>query len=153
MPKPIFSSRSANQVALETDVATAIIGIFSAYADEEGLSEEESEALCEMLSSCSQYEDYSEEDLQSLVDDSLEVYEQEGVAGAMELAIGSLNSKADREVAYITAVCVIAIDGEVPSSEQDYISDLQAALKISDERADEILAELLGEEEEEEEEE
>jgi hypothetical protein len=42
MPKPNFSSnRSANQVALETDVATAVIGIFSAFADENGLSEEE----------------------------------------------------------------------------------------------------------------
>lgn len=148
MPKPSFSSsRSANQVALESDVAIAIIGIFSAFADEEGLSEEESEALCEMLSSSSEFEEYSEEDLQSLVDSAMEVYEQEGVAGAMELAVASLDSKEDREVALITAVCVVAIDGEVPSNEQDYLNDLQKALKISDKRASEILDELFAEEE------
>lgn len=150
MPKPSFSSsRSANQVALETDVAIAIIGIFSAFADEEGLSEEEGEALCEMLSSTSEFEEYSEEDLQSVVDSAMEVYEQEGVAEAMELAIASLDSKEYREIAYITAVCVIAIDAEVPSSEEEYISDLQKALKISDSRSSEILDELFGEEEEE----
>ncbi|OKH49781.1 hypothetical protein NIES2101_20320 [Calothrix sp. HK-06] len=154
MPKPSFSgSRSANQVALETDVAIAIIGIFSAFADEEGLSAEEGEALCEMLSSTSEFEEYSEEDLQSVVDDSLEVYEQEGVAGAMELAIASLDSKEYREIAYITAVCVVAVDGEVPSSEEEYINGLQKALKISDSRSSEILDELFAEEEYEEEEE
>lgn len=154
MPKPSFSgSRSANQVALESDVAVAIIGIFSAFADEEGLSEQESEALYEMLSSTSEFEEYSEEDLQSVVDSAMEVYEQEGVAGAIELAIASLDSKEYREIAYITAVCVVAVDGEVPSNEEEYINDLQKSLKISDERASEIMDELFAEEEYEEEEE
>ncbi|RUT09926.1 hypothetical protein DSM106972_004210 [Dulcicalothrix desertica PCC 7102] len=151
MPKPSFSGgRSVNQVALETDVAIAIIGIFSAFADEEGLSAEESEALCEMLCSTSEFEEYSEEELQSLVDSAMEVYEHSGVAGAIELAIASLDSKEDREVAYITAVCVVAVDGEVPSNEEEYINDLQKALKISDSRSSEILDELFGEDEEEE---
>lgn len=151
MPKPSFSgSRSTSQVALETDVAIAIIGIFSAFADESGLSEEEGEALSEMLSSTSEFEEYSEEDLQSVVDSAIKVYEQEGVAGAIELAIASLDSKEYREIAYITAVCVVAIDGEVPSSEEEYINDLQKALKISDSRASEIMDELLGEGEDEE---
>ncbi|BAZ15715.1 hypothetical protein NIES4071_75870 [Calothrix sp. NIES-4071] len=79
--------------------------------------------------------------------------QQEGVAGAMELAIASLDSKEDREVAYITAVCVVAVDGEVPSNEEEYLNDLQKALKISDERASEIIDELFAEEEYEEEEE
>jgi tellurite resistance protein len=153
MPKPSFAaSRSANQVALEPDVAIAIIGIFSAYADEEGLSEEESYALCEMLSSCSEFEEYSEEDLQSLVDSALEVYEQEGVSGAMELAVASLDSKEYREVALITAMCIVAVDGEVPSNEQDYLNELQQALKISNARACEIADELFAKEEEYEEE-
>jgi tellurite resistance protein len=153
MPKPSFAGRSANQVALETDVAVAIIGIFSAFADEDGLNEEEVYALSEMLSSCSQFEEYSEEDLESLVNSALEVFEQEGVAGAMELAIASLDSKEYKEAALITAICVVAIDGEVPSNEQDYLNDLQKALKISDKRASEIVDEIFAEEEEYEEEE
>ncbi len=154
MHKPSFSnSRSANQVALESDVAIAIIGIFSAFADEEGLSEEENEALCEMLSSSREFEEYSEEDLQSLVDSAMKVYEQEGVLGAMELAIASLDSEEDREVAYITAVCIVAVDSEFPSNEEEYLNDLQKALKISDERASGIIDELFAEEEYEDEEE
>ena len=50
--------------------------------------------------------------------------------------------------AYITAILVVGIDEEVPDTEQDYISELQEALRISDERAQELIDEIFGEEEE-----
>jgi hypothetical protein len=53
--------------------------------------------------------------------------------------------------AYITALMVISIDGDISEEEEDYIADLQKALNISDKRSDEIIDELFGEEEEEEE--
>ena len=56
-----------------------------------------------------------------------------------------------REAAYITALMVISIDGDIPEEEEDYIADLQKALNISDKRSDEIIDELFGEEDEEEE--
>ncbi|MHC5613023.1 MAG: hypothetical protein ACYTXA_18955 [Nostoc sp.] len=52
-----------------------------------------------------------------------------------------------------TAILVVGIDEEVPEAEQDYISELQEALKISDKRAQELIDEVFGAEEEEEEEE
>ncbi|MBF2065488.1 MAG: tellurite resistance TerB family protein [Calothrix sp. C42_A2020_038] len=154
MPRPSFSkNRSASKVALETDVANAVIGIFSAFVDEEGFSEEEAYAIAEMLAASTQFEDYSEEDLQEIVDKAIEVFDQEGAAGAMELAIASFNTNAEREMAYITALCVVAVDGEVPPSEEEYIADIQQALNISDARAEEIMDDLFTEYEEDEEDE
>ncbi|MBE9105258.1 hypothetical protein IQ229_09985, partial [Nostoc cf. edaphicum LEGE 07299] len=67
-------------------------------------------------------------------------------------SIESLPNRGYREAAYITAILVVGIDEEVPENEQDYISELQEALNISDERAQELIDAVFGEEEEEEEE-
>ncbi|MFH7027377.1 MAG: hypothetical protein ACHBN1_18735 [Heteroscytonema crispum UTEX LB 1556] len=72
---------------------------------------------------------------------------------AIEQAIASLPDEGYREAAYITALMVVAIDDELPESEQDYMAGLQQALDISDERAEEIIDEIFSEEKEDEEEE
>jgi tellurite resistance protein len=153
MPKRQLPRRgSASQVALEPEVAIAIIGIFSAYADDEGAGDAEAYALGEMLSSVSGFEEYSEEDFQELAEKAIAVIEEEGPDAAIEQAIASLPEEGYREAAYITALMVVAIDGELPETEEDYMAGLQQALDISDERASEIIDEIFGEEEEEEEE-
>ncbi len=56
------SSRGNTQVTLEPDVAIAVIGIASAFADGEELGHKEDYALGEMLSTISGFENYSEQD-------------------------------------------------------------------------------------------
>jgi predicted secreted protein len=148
MPKRLPRGRSAT-VALEPEVAIAIIGLFSAAADDEGITSTEQYALSEMLGSIGQFEDYSDEDFEDLGEKIAILIEEEEPEELIAQAINSLPNRGYREAAYITAILVVGIDEEVPDSEQDYISELQEALNISNERAQELIDEVFGADEEE----
>jgi len=150
MPKRLPRGRSASSVALEPEVAIAIIGLFSAAADGEGITSTEGYALSEMLESISQFEDYSEEDFEELGEKVATLLEEEQPEELIVQAINSLPNRGYREAAYITAILVVGIDEEVFDSEQDYISELQEALNISNERAQELIDEVFGAEDEDE---
>jgi tellurite resistance protein len=144
---------STNSVALEPEVAIAVIGLFSAAADDGEISKVEEYALSEMLGGISQFEDFSEDDYQELTDKVYDLLEEEDADEVFNQAIASLPNQDYREAAYITAILVVGIDGKLPQSEQDYISELQEALKISDSRAQELIDEVFGKDEDEEDEE
>lgn len=148
MSRRLPRGRSANSVALEPEVAIAIIGLFSAAADGEGITSTEEYALSEMLGEIGQFEDYSDEDFEELGEKVASLIEEEEPEDLIVQAINSLPNRGYREAAYITAILVIGIDEEVPDSEQDYISELQEALNISNERAQELIDEVFGAEEE-----
>jgi hypothetical protein len=143
----LLKSRSANLIALEPEVAIAVIGLFTASADDEGITIAEEYALSEMLGAISQFEDYSDDDFQQLTDKVYSLLEEEEAQNVIDQAIASLPNQDYREAAYITALTVVAIDDEVPQAEEEYLAELQQALNISDERAEEIIDELFGEEE------
>ena len=105
-----------------------------------------------MLGAVSQFEDFSDEDYEELTEKVTSLLEEEAEV-LMKQAIESLPNKNYREAAYTTAILVVGIDEEVPEAEQDYISELQEALKISDKRAQELIDEVFGAEEEDEEDE
>ncbi|BAZ41079.1 hypothetical protein NIES4101_70410 [Calothrix sp. NIES-4101] len=146
-------NRSNNAVAIEPEVAIAVIGLFSAASDDEGITLKEEYALSEMLGSVSQFEDYTDEDYEELTDKVFSLLDEEDAETVLAQAIASLPNKSYREAAYTTAIVVVGIDGEVPEEEQDYISELQEALNISNERAQEIIDAVFGADEEEEDEE
>ena len=145
--------RSVSSVALEPEVAIAILGLFSAKADGEGISSTEEYALSEFLSQIDLFEDYSDEDFEELTEKVVSLIEEEEPEDLIAQSIESLPNKHYCEAAYITAILMVGIDEEVPEAEQYYISELQEALNISDERAQELIDEVYEEEEEEEEEE
>lgn len=153
MPQRKLPKKSTSSVALEPEVAIAIIGLFSAAADGEGITSTEEYALSEFLSGVGLFEDYSEEDFEDLTEQVVSLIEEEEPEELVAQAIDSLPNEGYREAAYITAILVVGIDEEVPEAEQDYISELQEALNISDERAQELIDELFGEYDEDEEEE
>jgi tellurite resistance protein len=147
------SRRNNTQVTLEPDLAIAVIAISSAFADGEELGHEEDYALGEMLCSISGFEDYSEQDYVELYNRGIAVINEEGWGEALNQAVASLPNKDYREAAYITALTVIAVDGEFPEEEEEFLAGLQEALKISDVRAEKMMDEFFCEDEEEEEEE
>ncbi len=149
MPKRRLSSgKTQSQVALEPEVAIAVIAICSAYADGDGVSEDEGYALDEMLSGIGLYEEYSDEDLQELGEKVGAMIREDGADAVFAQAIESLPNRDLKETAFIVATVVLAIDGEVPEAEEEYLEDLRMALKISDDRAQELIDELFSEDDE-----
>lgn len=149
MSKRRLPSLSSNSLALEPEVAITLLVLFSAAADGEGISVTEENAVNEFLSEVSLFEDYSEEDFQALTEKVNSLLDQTAPEDLIASAIASLPNEEYREAVYITAILIVGIDGEVPESEKEYISELQAALDISDERSQELIDEVFKEEEEE----
>lgn len=145
--------RGGAQVALSPELAIAAIGLFSMFADGESYAEAETHALGEMLSVIDLYEDYSEEDFEALGNEISSLINEEGFEAVVGQAISTAREEGIEEAAYVVALMVVAADGEVPEEEQEYIDHLCQALKISEERAGEIIDEIFSEEDEEEEDE
>lgn len=145
-----LNRRSNSSIALEPEVAIAVIGLFSAASDDEGVSRTEEFALSEMLAGISQFEYFSESDFEELTQKVYDLLEEENPEDVIEQAIASLPDEEHREAAYITALLVVGIDGDIPDSEQDYISELQDALNISNRRAQQIIDHIFGEDDEQE---
>jgi tellurite resistance protein len=139
---------SNSSIALEPELAIAVIGLFSAASDDQGVSRTEELALSEILAGITQFEDFSERDFEELTQKVYDLLEEEDPEDVIELAIASLPDEEHREAAYITALLVIGIDGEIPDSEQEYISELQDALNISNRRAQNIIDQIFGEDDE-----
>ena len=154
MPKRRLPTRGTqSQVVLEPEVAIAAIAIFAAHADGEEINEDEGYALDEMLSGISMYEEFSEEDLRELGAKVGALVQEDGADAVFAQAIESLHDSDLKEVAFIVTVVVLSVDGEMPEAEEEYLEYLRQELKISDDRAQELIDEVFSAEEEEEEEE
>ncbi|ADI65561.1 tellurite resistance TerB family protein [Trichormus azollae] len=147
----LLKSRSS-KVKLEPEVAIAIMGLFSASADGEGIIPTEEYPLAEMLEGIGVFEEYAEEDFDQLTAKVNTLREKEKAENLIPSAIASLTKKNYRETAYITAILVVGMEEDISESDQDYLFELQEVLKISDERAEELIDEVFEEYEEEEEE-
>lgn len=153
MPKRKLPRRGGTQVALSPELAVAVIGVFSAYADGEISGDAEAYALGEMLTGIEPYSDYTEEDFEGLGTEIADLINEAGVEAVVAQAITTIRDEGIEEAAFIVAIVVVAGDGEVPEEEQEYIDNLCEALGMSVERANEIIDEIFAEEATEEEEE
>ncbi|MBW4458832.1 MAG: tellurite resistance TerB family protein [Nodosilinea sp. WJT8-NPBG4] len=150
MPKRRLPRGGGTQVALSPELAVAMIGLFSAFADGEVSSDAEAYALGEMVSCIDLYSEYTEEDFADLGAEIGSLINEAGVEAVVSQAIETIKDEGVEEAAFIIALVVLVSDGEVPEDEQEFIDDLRQALRISVERADEIVGELFSEVEEEE---
>jgi hypothetical protein len=149
----LVKSKIKNPVKLEPEVAIAILGLFSASGEEEGVIPPEEFPLAEMLEGVGQFEEYSDGDFDTLTAKVNTLIESQKPETLIPSAIASLTKKKDREATYVTAILIVGIDEDIPETEEEYLFELQEALKISDDRAEELIDEVFEEYEDEEEEE
>jgi hypothetical protein len=153
MAKRTLPKKSSKvSIAIEPEVAIAIIGLFSAVADGKGISTLEESALTDFLSQIGLFDDYSDEDFAELTEKVTTLIEENDPEELVAQAIAALPDEGYREAAYITGILMVGIDEEVVEDEQEYISELQEALGISDDRAQELIDEVFGEDDEDEDE-
>ncbi|TAF06822.1 MAG: hypothetical protein EAZ77_11530 [Nostocales cyanobacterium] len=149
----LVKSGSKTSVTLEPEVAIAIIGLFSASDEDEGIISTEEGPLPEILEGIELFENYSDEDFDELTAKVNTVIKEQELNSLIPAAIASLTKKSDRETAYIAAILNVGMEEDMPESEEDYIFKIQKVFKISDDRAGELIDEVFEEYEEEEEEE
>ncbi|NET00468.1 MAG: hypothetical protein F6K62_00180 [Sphaerospermopsis sp. SIO1G2] len=148
----LVKSKLKTPIKLEPEVAIAILGLFSASNEGEGVIPTEEFPLEDMLEGIGPFENYSEQDFEKLTLKVNPIINEHETETLVPSAIASITKKKDRETTYIIALLILDMDEDIPESEEEYLFELQEALKISDERAEELIDEVFEELEEEEEE-
>ncbi|HAZ48976.1 MAG TPA: Tellurite resistance protein TerB [Cyanobacteria bacterium UBA11369] len=129
-----------SEIVLSPEEAVAAIVFAATFADGE-ITDEEIEVFNDVLSNLELYENYSDEELQAMVDKFSDIYDTDGIEVLFNLAVESI-SEDWVETAFEAAVEVVLVDGSIPEAEEDFISNLQQALGIDNKVAQEIIADL-----------
>jgi len=152
MPRKLPKGGKKSAQPFSPEEAIAAIGLVTMAAD--GTVEDvESEALVEVLQEIEFFEEYSEEEFDDLLSKIVSIGQDEGVDVLLNSSVEALSNKDYKEAALMTAFLIVSADEDVPAEEEEYLSALQGLLGISDDRYDELLEELFGEEDDEDEEE
>lgn len=136
----VLETETDSQAALSSAEAVAAIVFVATFADGE-VADEEIEVFNDILSNLEIYDNYSDEELQAMVDKFTDIYETDGIEVLFKLAVESI-SEDWVETAFEAAIEVVLVDGSIPEAEEDFISNLQKALGIEDKVAQEIIADL-----------
>lgn len=153
MPKHKLTKGNAKiEQELTPEEAIIAIGIVTIASDTE-VEDIEADVLVDILAEIELFENYDSDEIDEMFNKVNEIVEEEGVEALLNSAVEALPNSDLRDAALMTAMLVVASDDAIPEEEEGFLGTLQEMLNISDERYNEIIAELFDEEEYEEEEE
>lgn len=136
----VLETETDSLAALSSEAAVAAIVFVATFADSE-VTDEELEIFNDIMLNLELYENYSDEELQAMVNKFADIYDTDGLEALFNLAVKSI-SEEWVETAFEAAVEVVLVDGSIPEAEEDFISNLQQALGIDNKVAQEIIADL-----------
>ncbi len=104
----------------------------------------DAEALATVLWDFEVFEEYSEEEITDIVQRLLEIAQEDGLGALFNTASAALSD--DIVLDAFAAGAIVLIDEElvIPQQQQSYLKDLQQALDLEDEEAEEIIQEVIA---------
>lgn len=123
--------------------AMAAIGLISMASDGK-VEDAEVEALIQIVQRIDEFKQYSEKQMQDLLQTITDISQTEGNGVLLGFAVDALSTPGLKEAALKLAFLIVAADGTVVNEEEAFLTDLQKVLGISNDRYDEILKQLFG---------
>ncbi|MDZ8053312.1 MAG: hypothetical protein RMX68_025800 [Aulosira sp. ZfuVER01] len=141
--KKIFDSKQTTEESLSPEEAVAAIAVITAIADS-SIEEVDAEALATILWDFEVFEEYSEEEITDIVQRLLEIAQEDGLGALFNTASAALSD--DIVLDAYAAGAIVLIDEElvIPKQKQTYLKELQQALDLEDEEAEEIIQEVIA---------
>jgi hypothetical protein len=140
----IFHSPKTTEESLTPEEAVAAIAVVTEMADN-AIEDVEAEVLASILWDFEVFEDYSEDEIAQIVYRLIDIGEHQGLGTLFNLASNSL---IDELVLDAFAVGIMVMMDEdnliIPQKKQPYLKQLQKALDIEDEEAQEIIQEVIA---------
>ena len=137
----VLETETDSLAALSSEAPVAAIVFVATFSDSE-VTDEELEIFNDIMLNLELYENYSDEKLQAMVDKFSDIYDTDGIEVLFNLAVESI-SEDWVETAFEAAVEVVILDGIIPCAAEGFISNLQQALGIDDQVAQEIINDLM----------
>jgi hypothetical protein len=145
----IFKTEAVAKDSLSEEEAVAAIALIAAAAN---YSEVDVETLENLLLDFEIFADYTEDEVAEMVDKLAAIAEAESLAFLFASADEALSDDVIFD-AYAAAVAILVENGTLPNASLNFLEELQQALQIDDEEAqeirDDIIAELYPHEDEE----
>lgn len=139
----IFNSSEVSDESLSPEEAVAAIAVITTTANS-SLEEVDAEILGSILWDFEVFEEYSEDEIAEIVERLIGIAENEGLGALFNTARVSLTD--DIVLDAFAAGVIVLLDDEIaiPNKEQSYLQQLQIALDLEDEEAQEIVQEVIA---------
>ncbi|OUL33072.1 hypothetical protein BV372_17575 [Nostoc sp. T09] len=139
----IFDSKQTTKESFSPEEAVAAIAVITAIADS-SIEEIDAEALATVLWDFEVFEEYSEEEITDIVQRLLEIAAENGLGALFNTASAALSD--DIVLDAFAAGAIVLVDEEfvIPKEKQLYLKELQQALDLEDEEAEEIIQEVIA---------
>jgi hypothetical protein len=141
----VFNSKEISEESLSPEEAVAAIAVITAVVDST-IEEVDVENLAGILWEFEVFEEYSEDEVEEIVDRLLGIAEDEGLGPLFNTASASLSD--DIVLDGFAAGVMILLETEeelvIPKQKQSYLKKLQEALELEDEEAQEIIQEVIA---------
>ncbi|MBD2164016.1 hypothetical protein H6G04_06310 [Calothrix membranacea FACHB-236] len=139
----IFNSKETTEEVLNPEEAVAAIAVITAIADS-SLEDVDAESLASVLWDFEVFEEYAEEEITEIVYRLIDIAETEGLGALFNIASAALGD--DIVLDGFAAGAIVLVDEEltIPPAKQAYLKELQAALDLEDEEAQEIIQEVIA---------
>ncbi|MBE9004367.1 hypothetical protein IQ259_04810 [Fortiea sp. LEGE XX443] len=140
----VFNSQKTLEESLTPEEAVAAIAVVTAIADSSA-EEVDPEGLAGILWEFEVFEEYSEDEIIEIVDRLIGIAEEKGLSPLFNTANESLTE--DLVLDGFAAGVVALLDDEeliIPNQKQPFLKQLQEALELEDEEADEIVKEIIA---------
>ncbi|BAY11045.1 hypothetical protein [Calothrix sp. NIES-2098] len=139
----IFDSKQTTEESLSPEEAVAAIAVITAIADS-SIEEVDAEALATVLWDFEVFEEYSEEEITDIVQRLLEIAQEDGLGALFNTASQALSDDIVLDAYAAGAIVLIDEELEIPQQKQPYLKELQQALDLEDEEAEEIIQEVIA---------
>ncbi|MCC5636820.1 hypothetical protein LC593_13295 [Nostoc sp. CHAB 5844] len=140
----VFNSQKTLEESLSPEEAVAAIAVVTAIADA-SVEEIDPEGLAGILWQFEVFEEYSEDEIIEIVDRLITIAESQGLSPLFNTANESLTE--DLVLDGFAAGVVALLDEEeliIPKNKEPFLKQLQAALELEDEEAEEIVKEIIA---------
>ena len=139
----LFNSEEKSTESLNQEEGVAAIAVITTLWDSEE-TEVDTDYLSDLLWETELYDDYSDDEMAEMVDKLLYIAEEEGLGALFNAAYDSLSDELLPDAFAAGVMMLIDESGVIPPEQGGFIKELQHALELEDEEAQEIIEEVVA---------
>ncbi|MBS3029661.1 MAG: tellurite resistance TerB family protein [Dolichospermum sp. DET50] len=139
----IFQSKETIKESLNKQEAVAAIAVITTIVDS-GTEDIDAESLADILWEFEIFDEYSEEEMLETVDRLVEIAEEAGLGSLFNAASAGISDEVVLDG--FAAGVIMLLDAEnmiIPANKKVFLKQLQKALELDDEEAEEIIKEVI----------
>jgi len=136
----VFDSDDTTDEELNPEEAVAAVAVVAAAADS-GADNVDAEAIEQLLGEIELFADYSAPEMSGMVKKLVRIARKDGLGALLNAAVEFVPYDLVL-TAFEVGILMVAVDGFIPEEEEEFVSNLQQELELSDEEAQMILDDI-----------